>query len=134
MKPLAGTAPDLGQPGAVTPLLGGTGETLRVLAHLDGFTVISTDVAVVDADGSARTVFTVPPEDTLLQTCVSPSGRYAALLVAPDMVDNPYDGYALPLPTRLETHVIALAGDATDNEIVALSGFDISWCQNATRG
>ncbi|GEP47432.1 hypothetical protein FVP74_00965 [Microbacterium saccharophilum] len=133
-EPLAGTAPDLGQPGAVTPLPGGTGETLRVLAHLDGFTVISTDVAVVDADGSARTVFTVPPEDTLLQTCVSPSGRYAALLVAPDMVDNPYDGYALPLPTRLETHVIALAGDAPDNEIVALSGFDISWCQNATRG
>lgn len=131
---LAPTAPDLGQPGAVTPLPGDSGATLRVLAHLEGFTVLSTDVAVVDAGGAARTVFTVAPQDTLLQTCVSPSGRYAALLIAPDTVDNAYDGYALPLPTRLETHVIALDGDAPDNEVVALSGWDISWCQNATRG
>lgn len=130
---LPDTAPELGQPGAVTPLPGSTGATLRMLAHLDGFTVLSTDVAVVDAGGAARTVFTVAPEDTLLQTCVSPSGRYAALLVAPDTVDNPYDGYALPLPTTLETHIVALDGDAPDNEIVTLAGFDISWCQNATR-
>lgn len=131
---LPGTAPGLGQPGAVTPLPGSTGATLRVLAHLEGFTLLSTDVAVVDAEGAARTVFTVAPEDTLLQSCISPSGRYAALLLAPDTVDNPYDGYALPLPTRLETHVIALDGEVPDNEVVALAGFDISWCQNATRG
>ena len=44
-----------------------------------------------------------------------------------------YDGkhYQLPLPERVQTHVVSLAdGD----EVVALSGFDISWCQTPPRG
>ena len=91
----------------------------------------STSADVVDTEGAARPVFTVDPTDTLMETCVSPSGRYAAFLVAPDVVDNPYDGYLLPLPERVQTHVVALE-DGT--EVVALSGFDVSWCQTPPRG
>nr|WP_206686928.1 hypothetical protein [Microbacterium invictum] len=126
-EPLAATDPTAGQVSSVTPLPGESGATLRVLAQVDGFDLLSTDVAVVDAGGAARVVASLAAEDTLLQTCVSPSGRYAALLVAPDAVDNPYDGYLLPLPERLETRIVALE-DGTD--VVALTGFDISWCQN----
>lgn len=127
--PLVATDPALGQLNTLTPLADGS--TLRVLAQLSGFTVTSTTVNVVDAVGAAREVFRVDPSDMLLETCVSPSGRYAALLVAPDVVDNPYDGYLLPLPTRVETHIVALEDGA---EVVALSGFDISWCQTPPRG
>ena len=106
------------------------GQTLRVLAQLDGFTVRSTTVHPVDEQGAARPVFSVEPGDTLIETCVSPSGRYAAFLVAPDAVDNPYDGHQLPLPEKLQTHVVSL----TDGrEQVALAGFDISWCQTPPR-
>ena len=69
----------------------------------------------------------LPSTDVVLQTCVSPSGRYAAITVAPDAVANPYDRYRLPLPERLETHIVEIATTAT--EVVALSGFDVSWCQ-----
>lgn len=127
--PLSATDPALGQLNAITPLADGS--TLRVLAQLDGFTVSSTSVDLVDAEGVARSVFAVEPTDTLMETCVSPSGRYAAFLVAPDVVDNPYDGYLLPLPERVQTHVVALE-DGT--EVVTLSGFDISWCQTPPRG
>ncbi|WP_292835190.1 hypothetical protein [Microbacterium sp.] len=127
--PLPATDPGLGQLNAITPL--SSGSTLRVLAQLTGFTVTSTSVDVVDAAGLARSVFAVDPADTLIETCVAPSGRYAAFLIAPDVISNPYDGYLLPLPARVETHVVALE-DGT--EIVALSGFDISWCQTPSRG
>lgn len=128
--PLPATDPALGQINGTTPLADGT--TLRVLAVLDdAFTVQSTTVNVVDADGAARPVFEVDPADTLLETCVSPSGRYAAFLVAPDAVNNPYDGHLQPLPEKVQTHVVALA-DGTEK--VALSGFDISWCQTPVRG
>jgi hypothetical protein len=62
----------------------------------------------------------------VLQTCVSPSGRYVAVLVAPDAVANPYDRYQLPMPESLESRVVEIA---TRTEVVALSGFDLSWCQ-----
>ena len=127
--PLPATDPALGQVNATVPLVGG--DTLRVLAVVDGFTVTSTTVNVVDGTGAARPVFAIEPTDVLLQSCVSPSGRYAAFLIAPDAVSNPYDGYQLPLPERVQTHVVSLAdGD----EVVALSGFDISWCQTPPRG
>lgn len=126
---IAPTDATLGQVNAVTPLADGS--TLRALAVLDGFTVRSTTVNVVDAAGQARPVFGVHPADTLLETCVSPSGRYAAFLVAPDAVDNPYDGHLLPLPSRLQTRVVSLADG---QEVVALSGFAISWCQTPPRG
>lgn len=118
----------LGQVNGVTPLADGT--TLRVLAVLDGFTVRSTTVNVVDATGAARPVFSIDPTDTLIESCVSPSGRYAAFLVAPDAVDNAYDAHLLPLPQKVQTHVVSLVDG---KEVVALSGFDISWCQTPPR-
>lgn len=130
---LAPTDPALGELNGVTPLpddpaLGGT--SLRTLAILDGFSVTSTTVNVVDAAGAARTVFRIDPADTLIETCVSPSARYAAFLVAPHAVDNPYDAHQLPLPATLQTHIVALA-DGT--EVGTLKGFDISWCQTPPR-
>lgn len=126
--PLAATAESLGQLNALTPLA--DGGTLRILAQLAEFTVLSTSAVVVDAAGEARSVFSVDPVDTLLETCISPSGRYAAFTVAPDIIDNPYDGYRLPLPERVQTHIVSLQGG---EEVVALSGFDISWCQTPPR-
>lgn len=126
--PVPTTDPALGQVGAVTPMPGGDGSSLRVLSQLDGFSVASTSVALVDAAGEARDVFTLDDGDALLHTCVSASGRYAAVLVAPDIVGNAYDGYQLPLPEQLETHVISVADGV---ELVALTGFDMSWCETA---
>ncbi|WP_336630392.1 MULTISPECIES: hypothetical protein [unclassified Microbacterium] len=125
---LPSTDAGLGQVNKVIPLA--DGGTLRVLAELDGFTVRSTTVNIVDTAGAARPVFSIDPRDTLIETCVSPSGRYAAFLVAPDAVDNPYDGHVLPLPEKLQTHVVSLADG---HEQVALAGFDISWCQTPPR-
>jgi hypothetical protein len=58
-----------------------------------------------------------------------PAGhRQLQLILVPDLADNPYDQMLLPLPENLETHLIDLrSGD----EIVALTGFDASWCQTA---
>lgn len=125
---LPATDKSLGQVNRVIPLQDGT--TLRVLALLDGFTVRSTTVNVVDAAGAARPVFAIDPKDTLIDTCVSPSGRYAAFLVAPDAVSNTYDAHRLPLPKNVQTHIVSLS-DGTEQ--VALSGFDISWCQTPPR-
>lgn len=125
---LPATDKALGQVNSVIPLA--DGQTLRVLAQLDGFTVRSTTVHLVDQQGAARPVFSVEPKDTLIETCVSPSGRYAAFLIAPDAVDNPYDGHQQPFPQKLQTHVVSLADG---HEQVALSGFDISWCQTPPR-
>ncbi|MBF4562410.1 hypothetical protein ITJ43_09675 [Microbacterium sp. VKM Ac-2870] len=122
----------LGQTNKMTPLADGS--TLRVLAVVDGFTVRSTTVNVVDASGTATPVFSVQPKDILIQSCVSPSGRYGAFLVAPDAVSNPYDGYKLPLPTHVRTHVVTLTGPNAGTEVGALAGFDISWCQTPPRG
>ena len=51
-------------------------------------------------------------------------------MTAPDMADNAYDGMLLPLPEELETHLIDMK---TGDELVALTGFDASWCQTAPR-
>lgn len=129
-RPLSAADAAAGETQSVTALPGDADETLRVLSRLDGFTVLSTSAAVVGADGATRDVFTVAPDDLLLHTCVSPSSRYAAFLIAPDAVSNPYDAYALPLPERVQTHIVDLG---TGEEVSVLSGFDISWCQNAPR-
>ena len=63
----------------------------------------------------------------VIQNC---DAQGAAFLVAPDAVDNPYDGHQLPLPEKLQTHVVSLADG---REQVALAGFDISWCQTPPR-
>ncbi len=124
-KPLPPTPADLGQTGSVSALADGS--TLRALTPFDGMTPLATTVTRVDADGAATPVAEVAPTDALLQTCVSPSGRYAALVVAPDIVTDTYDGYLLPLPTKLETRIYTLDG----TQVVALRGFDISWCRKA---
>ncbi len=129
-RPLPVTDPAAGETQSVVALPGDADSSLRVLSRLDGFTVLSTDVAVVDDSGAVRPVFEVDPADQLMHTCVSPSSRYAAMLVAPDAVDNPYDPYLLPLPERLQTHIVDLG---TGEEVAALTGFDISWCQSAPR-
>ncbi|WP_460776527.1 hypothetical protein [Microbacterium sp. GXF7504] len=107
--------------GRVVPLPGGD-ETLQQYT-----TAGASSVYRVSADGAAEPVFAVDGTDALLQTCVSPSGRYAAFLVQPDAASNPYrTGYDLPLPERVDTHVIDLD---EGSEVSVLGAFGISWCQ-----
>lgn len=116
---------DLGLRGAITPVPGGG--TVRVGAPTDDAGMpIGTTVSSVAADGATDVLVDLPSTDVALHTCVSPSGRYAAITVAPDAVGNPYDRYRLPLPERLESHIVEIA---TGREVVVLSGFDVSWCQ-----
>ncbi len=50
---------------------------------------------------------------------------YAAVVVAPDLANNPYDELLAALPATLHTHLIDMA---TGEELVTVTGFDISWC------
>lgn len=126
-QPLVDTVDPPGLPGRATPLPGTDAGTIRSFADIgDDGQYRSTIVSHVDATGTARTILDVPGSDTVLQTCVSPSGRYAAVLVAPEAVDNPFDRYQLPLPQRLLTHLVEID---SARELVALEGFDLSWCQ-----
>lgn len=125
-EPLVAPDEELGLLDGALPVPGGG--TLRSSVRLDesGTRSLGAAVTFVADDGTSRSVVAVDPADALLQTCVSPSGRYAAVLVAPDAVSNAYDSHQLPLPERLETRVVALADGAP---VVALSGFDVSWCR-----
>ncbi|GAA1702466.1 hypothetical protein GCM10009808_20480 [Microbacterium sediminicola] len=121
-----------GLEGAVLPIPGG--ETVRTLYPVtaEGYPTGATEVAVVTAEGTATVVYSAPATDALLQTCVSPSGQYVAVLVAPGVADNPYDGYQLPLPETVETHIIEVSPEGgVAQEVVALTGFAISWCQTS---
>ena len=81
----------------------------------------------VTDDGDETTLLDIPPGDAVLQLCVSPNGRYAAVAVVPDAVSNPYGpSYELPLPARVETHIVEIA-DASP--VVALTGAAVSWCR-----
>ncbi len=124
--PLVEADEDLGVLGAVTPLPGGATVRTSALLDADGLPTAGTTVSLVSLEGETRMLFEAPPTDAVLQVCVSPSARYIAVTVAPDVISNPYDTYQLPLPERLETHVIEVA-DA--GEVVALAGSSISWCQ-----
>lgn len=116
-----------GLAGRATPVPGTDAGTIRSFADISADGVSrSTTVAHVETDGTVRPLLEVPGSDTVLQTCVSPSGRYAAMLIAPRAVDNPFDRYQLPLPERLLTHLVEVD---TGQEVVALQGFDLSWCQ-----
>ncbi len=116
---------DLGLEGAITPVPGGG--TVRIGAPTDESGIpIGTTVASVAEDGTTEVLMDLPSTDVVLQTCVSPSGRYGAVLVAPDAVSNPYDTYQLPMPGRLESRIVEIS---TGTEVVDLSGFDVSWCQ-----
>lgn len=117
---------DLGGTTSVTPLPDGS--TIRTAAVLDadGIPTGRTSVALVAADGATRMLTEIDDTDAVLQVCVSPSARYAAVLVAPDAVTNAYDTYQLPLPERPETRVLEISDGA---QVVALKGSSISWCQ-----
>ncbi|MDY0908160.1 hypothetical protein [Microbacterium sp. CFBP9034] len=125
-EPLVAADEDLGGVSTVTPLPDGS--TIRTAAVLDGDGVPTgeTSISIVADDGATRLLTEVPATDAVLQVCVSPSARYAAVLVAPDAVDNAYDTYQLPLPERTETRALELADGA---DVVALAGSSISWCQ-----
>ncbi len=125
-QPLAASEPDYGTATTITPFPGGT--LRHVVAR--GETGIPSGQAIVKVNdkGAATPLVEVGPTDSILQACASPSGQYAAVVIAPDLADNPYDQMLLPLPETMETHLIDLrSGD----ELVALTGFDASWCQTA---
>lgn len=115
----------LGIPGPVVPTV--QGMTLRTFTQMgeDGYPESQT-VGLVDEAGVFEPVFGLTDGgDAVMQTCASPSGRYVAVIVSPDLVDNPYDTYARPLPKRLETHIV----DAqTGEDVTVIGGTDISWC------
>lgn len=126
-SPLVDATADLGALGDVTPIPGAGAGTVRTYADLgDGTTLLSTQIVRVADDGAVDALLTVDPADGVLQTCVSPSGRYAAVLLSPASVTNRYDGYLLPLPARLQTRILDLESHAT---VSTLGGFDLSWCQ-----
>ncbi|MEU1973128.1 hypothetical protein ABZ477_15845 [Microbacterium sp. NPDC019599] len=123
--PLVSADADYGQLRAVQSVPGGG--TLRLYAVLDDNGLPADSVVVfVGDDGTSNIVQEVPASDALIRTCVSPSGRYASSVIAPDIVENSYDTYLLPMPERSETHIVELA---TGEEVVALAGFDSSWCR-----
>jgi hypothetical protein len=124
-QPLVDPDVDLGGTSSVTPLPDGS--TIRTAAVLeDGAPTGRTSIALVAADGKTRVITEVADTDAVLQVCVSPSARYAAVLVAPDAVSNAYDTYQLPLPERPETRIVEIADGAP---VIALNGSSISWCQ-----
>lgn len=127
-EPLAASEPDYGTATSITPFPGGT--LRHVVARDEGGLPVGQAVIRVDDSGAATPLVEVSAADSILQACASPSGQYAAVVIAPDMADNPYDGMLLPLPEKLETHLLDMK---TGDEIVALTGFDASWCQTAPR-
>ncbi|WP_144875257.1 hypothetical protein [Microbacterium sp. 1.5R] len=125
-QPLAASNPDYGTATTITPYPGGT---LRHVVARDADGIPSGQAIItVDDEGAATPLVEVGPTDSILQACASPSGQYAAVVIAPDLTDNPYDRMLLPLPEKMETHLMDLR---TGEEIVALTGFDASWCQTA---
>lgn len=120
---------DGGVEGDVLPVPGGG--TLRTVTEMGATGLpLSVRVVFVTDEGSGSTMYDVARTDALLQTCVSPSGRYAALTIAPDIVDNPYDLYDLPLPTVIDTHIVEIS---TGADIATLAGSAISWCRVASQ-
>jgi hypothetical protein len=117
---------DIGTVSTLTPLP--DDDTVRTSGPLgpDGFPTGETKVSLVGTDGRARLVFDASAKDGVLQTCISPSARYLAVLVAPDAVANSYDTYLMPLPQHLETHIVRLADGA---DVGTIAGSSISWCQ-----
>lgn len=125
-SPLAASDPDYGTATTITPYPGGT--LRHVVARDENGLPTGQAVIRVDDDGTATPIVEVGGTDSILQTCASPSGQYAAVVVAPDLANNEYDDLLFPLPKTLHTHLIDMD---TGEEIVALTGFDISWCQTA---
>ncbi|KQR99159.1 MULTISPECIES: hypothetical protein [Microbacterium] len=111
--------------GTVTPLTATT--TLRQYAQVTNGATTGTEIYRVLANGTSSVVYTSAATDAVLQVCTSPSARYAAVLIAPNVAQNPYvTTYEYPVPGTVETHIIDLD---TGKEVSKLSAFDISWCQ-----
>lgn len=127
-QPLAASDPDYGTATSITPFPGGT--LRHVVARDDSGLPVGQAVIRVDDDGTATPLVEVSSADSILQACASPSGQYAAIAIAPDLANNAYDGMLLPLPENVETHLIDMR---SGKEMVALTGFDASWCQTAPR-
>ena len=124
-QPLAGTETEQGLLRTVLTVPGGG--TLRLLATIDDEGLpVGSAVSYVQNDGSSSTIAEFPLTDAVIRTCVSPNGRYAAMIVGPDMISNPYDTYLLPVPQRVQTHIVEIS---TGDEVVTLAGFDSSWCR-----
>ena len=124
-SPLFAPDDDLGRPNAVLPVPGGG--TVRTAAPLDASgRPTETTLAYVGNEGQTRILAEVAGSDAVLQTCVSPSGRYAAVLIAPDAAQNRYDTYRLPIPGTVDTRIVEIADGS---EVGTLNGFDISWCR-----
>ncbi|WP_221584836.1 hypothetical protein [Microbacterium sp. G2-8] len=118
---------DLGDDLAINHLIPlADGGTLRAYAEMVDGLPGDFRVVQVATDGSVADVAQVEKGDSLLQICASPSAQYAAVVVAPDIVSNPYGGQPQPLPESVETRVVDMA---SGDEIAVLDGFDISWCE-----
>ncbi|MGX1792380.1 hypothetical protein ACWIDW_05485, partial [Microbacterium sp. NPDC055312] len=125
-QPLPASDPDYGDAVGIEAFPGGT---LRHVVQRDELGMPTGQAVVrVDEQGAATMIAEVSGVDSILQTCVSPSGQYAAVTIAPDLASNDYDDLLLPLPVTLHTRLIDLVGD---RELPTLSGFDISWCRTA---
>ncbi|BDZ40099.1 Ig-like domain-containing protein [Microbacterium suwonense] len=124
--PLPASDPDYGDADTIVPYPGGT---LRHVVQRDESGMPTGQAVVrVNDDGAADVIREVSGADAILQTCVSPSGQYAAVVVAPDLPTNAYDDLLLPLPSTLHTQLIDLSGKRA---LPNLNGFDISWCEQA---
>lgn len=125
-QPLAASDPDYGSAITIVPFPGGT---VRHVVSVDETGYPSGQAIIrVDDDGTATSLVQVGSTDSILQACASPSGQYAAVAIAPDLAKNSYDQMLLPLPQNVETHLLDLR---TGKEMVALTGFDSSWCATA---
>ena len=123
-QPLPASEPDYGTASTITPFPGGT--LRHVTARDESGMPVGQAIVRVSDDGAATPIVEVGSTDSILQACASPSGQYAAVAIAPQLADNPYDQMLLPLPQKIETHLLDLR---TGKEMVALTGFDASWCQ-----
>ncbi|MBW8761327.1 MAG: hypothetical protein JF592_01925 [Microbacterium sp.] len=125
-QPLAASNPDYGSAITIVPFPGGT---LRHVVSVDATGYPNGQAIIrVDDAGTATSIVEVGSTDSILQACASPSGQYAAVAIAPDLAKNAYDQMLLPLPENVETHLLDLR---TGKELVALTGFDSSWCATA---
>lgn len=123
---LAASDPDYGPATTITPYPGGT--LRHVVARDDAGLPTGQAIVGVDDEGAATPLLEVAAGSAILQACASPSGQYAAVTVAPDLAENAYDDMLVPLPKKLETHLIDLR---TGDDMPVLTGFDISWCRMA---